>query len=137
MYLPENSLLFCLTTVYFLPTTYCIVLLPLSSVFSTFLVPTTHFYHIIPHLSILAPHHCRLTSFSPPTFTGKFKGISRGLIRHSEGRGPTNPLPTPYQPPINPLSTMSVTRTKTKRKIYRVGSLKVLQITGNFNDLIF
>ena len=33
-----------------------------------------------------------------------------GLIESSEGRGPTNPQPTPYQPPIIPLSTKNELR---------------------------
>ena len=34
-------------------------------------------------------------------FRGDSEGIQRGLLGGSESRGPTNPLPTPYQPPIN------------------------------------
>jgi len=52
-----------------------------------------------------------LTSFSPPTIIGKSKGVSWGLSSRSEGRGPTNPLPTPYQHPINTLLTPYQPRT--------------------------
>ena len=41
--------------------------------------------------------------------------VDRGLKGDSEGRGPTNPQPTPYQPPINPLSTPNENRTIVKQ----------------------
>jgi len=37
--------------------------------------------------------------------------VDWGLIGVLLGMGPTNPLPTPYQPPINSLSTYNKIRT--------------------------
>ena len=81
------------------------------SIISSFFLPSFLFVNFLFFWRSL-PYSCfrKLINFCS-LFTGKYKGVSWGLISRSEGRGPTNPLPTPYQHPINTLLTPYQPRT--------------------------